>query len=138
MASTPAPTPANPSSAQSNPAPGGGGNPPSSGGNLPSGTQTNPPSNSNPSNSASGSDDVIISERFLADSAWPKDLILDLGKVQLVGLELPSRKSHGQSRLLQMARWKPPPPRSNVPPQSPLDLAFERPIPPCLHACPHF
>ena len=80
MASTPAPTPANPSSAQSNPAPGGGGNPPSSGGNPPSGTQTNPPSNSNPSNSASGSDDVIISERFLADSAWPKDLILDLGK----------------------------------------------------------
>jgi gag-polypeptide of LTR copia-type len=74
-------TPANPSSAQPNPAPPDASNAPSgTQNNAPENASSNPPSNSIPTISVSGPDDVIISERFLADSAWPKDLILDLGK----------------------------------------------------------
>ena len=44
--------------------------------NNPPSSNSNPPG---PGNTA-GSNDITISERFLSDSSWPADLILDLGK----------------------------------------------------------
>jgi hypothetical protein len=53
-------------------------NVPASGGtpaeNSPSG------GNPNPANSTTGPNDVTLTERFLSNSSWPADLVLDLGK----------------------------------------------------------